>query len=212
VRMRTAWAITMCGVLLGGCGGVYSKHPASDAATTHRDERLVGFWRVDRGVEPALGPKQDQTILVVGRALDSAAGLEVVAVTLKHGGDKDGAVETFQARVLATTIAERTYASVSVPHDPKSGEAAPWVVLRYEAPDADTLIVRSLEEKTLAADVRGKAIAGEVEETKQDGGGDPLLAVTLKASTADLRAFLGKRGDAIFRADAPLVLRRLRVP
>jgi hypothetical protein len=211
--MRARWIGWIGGVVLAGCGGVYSANPASDADATRTDERLVGFWRV----EPAAGAesRRDRTILAIGRAASDTNGagdLEVVSVTLKEGGDKPGRVETSTTRVRPTTIAERPYASVSVPHDEKAGEVAPWVVLRYEVPDADTVIVRGMQEKAVASDVRAGAIAGDVSESKAAEGSAPVLTVTLKASTADLRAFLARRGDAIYRADSPLVLRRLRVP
>ncbi|MCI0636561.1 MAG: hypothetical protein L0206_21970 [Actinobacteria bacterium] len=82
-------------------------------------------------------------------------------------------------------------------------------MLRYEALDADTLRVLAMDERTVADDVRSGTVAGSSSEWKDSATGKPVLAVTLDAPTPALRAYLEKRGDGIYRADRPLILRRV---
>lgn len=200
--MRSPAALILVAALLGGCAGVYANHPPSSAETTRYDARLLGIWRVDEGATPGAGdePSCGRSILVVGRAKAGQPALRVLLVTL----GKDDTIAESAFEVWATTIAEKDYAAVHL-----ASEGASSIVLRYQAIDEDTLRVLSMDERTVADDVRSGAVAGSSSEWKDDATGKPSLAVTLDAPTPALRAYLEKRGDVIYRADRPLVLRRV---
>ena len=208
-------------ILLAGCGGVASTVPASDEATSRVDERLLGFWRVDTTATP---DAKNEGILVVGRHEGSDKTLDLVTVSF----NRDHRIEVDRGEFLATTIEKQEYASLRVPgkgppndkdagmgdetggKDGEPGKAA-WFLLRYTMPDGDTLRVLGMSEKETAADVRAGKVPGRVDESKSAGSGEPTLNVTLQATTTVLRAYLGSRGEAVFKADKPLVLRRLSV-
>ena len=174
--MRARTASVLLAALLGGCGGVFSRSPASDEATTRYDERLVGYWRVDEEATPGAkaDAPRDESILVAGRRAGSEQALELMIVTLK----RDKTLETSRSGLSPTTIGAKEYASVRVPADKeKDKDAAAWTVLRYSMPDADTLRVLGMEEKTAAADVRAGKIPGSVSESKpQPGAESPRYA------------------------------------
>ena len=207
--MRAPTVSILLATLLGGCGGVLSRNPASDGATTKDDERLVGFWYVEDQA-PGSGradPSHDASILVVGRKAAGERSLELVGVTLK----RDTTLDVLRGEALATTIGAKDYASTRFPReDSKPSDGAAWSVVRYDMPDGDTLRVLGMEEKTVASDVRAGKIPGSVSESKEPPGVEPKITVTLETSTAVLRAYLEQRGDGVFGADKPLVLRRLR--
>lgn len=190
-------------LLLAGCGGTFTRSPASDAATTKDDARLLGFWRVDYEASKA-GPEtaHDEGIVVVGRRSDKDPGLRVTTMTLRKGE----ILETITGDTSPTSIAGKDYASVAMgaaPEKPEDG--ALWTVLRYDLPDADTLRVLGMDEKKAAADVHSGAVSGTTSDPKKEGP----MTVTIDASTAALRTWLAARGDDLYRTDHPLVLRRL---
>ena len=171
-----------------------------------------------------LASAKDEGILVVGRHKGSDTTLDLVTVSLNH----DHRIEVDRGEFLATTIEKQEYASLRVPGNgpPDDKDAgmgdetgakqsekatAAWFVLRYTMPDGDTLRVLGMSEKTVAADVRAGKVPGRVDESKGILGGEPTLNVTLEATTTALRAYLESRGEAVFKADKPLVLRRLSV-
>jgi hypothetical protein len=196
--MRLHTISTFALVLLAGCAGVYARQSASDSATTHFDERLVGFWRVDQG--EAAGVPGGRAVFAIGRAAAGQPGLRLATITL----DKNDVIGTTRNDVEATTIARAEYASVHVTDRDDS-----CVVFRYEVPDADTLRVVGMDENVVAAEVRAQTVAGDVSEWTDENTGKEMVAVTLSGSTRELRAYLEKRADGIWRADKPLVLRRL---
>jgi hypothetical protein len=195
--MRLRAISTSALLFLVGCAGVYARRPASDAATTRYDGRLVGFWRVDRG--DAVGVPGERAIFAIGRAAAGRPDLRLATISL----DANDALGTTTNAVEATTIAGRDYASLHI-SDPDDS----CVILRYEAPDADTLHVVSMDENVVAADVRAGAVEGGVSEWIE-ASTKTMLAVTLNGSTGALRAYLERRAGGIWRADKPLVLRRL---
>jgi hypothetical protein len=195
--------ILTASALLAGCGGVACEHPASDAATTKVDERLIGFWQVDRKASGVEGDadKDDEGLFVVGRQPGDDGSLAMATVSLKKGE-----LEIERSLLRATTIEAKAYASV---HSPPPGDEKPgaWWVVRYEVPEPGTLRVLSMNEDEVAKDVRGGKVPGTVQEPKP--GSHDAKMVTLSATVEALRAYLGSRGDAVYRMDRPLVLKRL---
>jgi hypothetical protein len=197
--------------LLAGCGGVVSEHPASDDATTHVDERLIGFWRAD--LEASGGKTKDgvdDAVIAIGKGREPASGLEFVLVTV----DEEGELEVVRDAVRATAIGGKPYLSVRMTERPAPAEkkserpTTGWFVLRYDVPEPGVLRVLGMDVPTVAKDVNEKKVAGTVPPSEP--GADPeSVLVTLSASTEALRAWLESRGDALFKADKPLVLRRL---
>lgn len=202
--MKTRW-FGMVALLLTGCGGVLSEHPASDDATTRVDERLIGFWRVDwRASTGKDGAGANEPgLLVVGRRDAPEGGLELLTVTLKQGAVLDVDREPLRA----TSIAGKPYVSVHV-----TGEGTPpqeaWIVLRYDVPEEGVLRVLAMDVPTVAKDVREGRIPGQAPPPKPGASEDSVL-VTLSANTPALRAWLEQAGDGLFADGKPLVLRRL---
>lgn len=208
--MRARTVAVLLATLLGGCGGVLSKNPASDEATTADDARLVGFWRIDAVASCVEDDAaRDEMMFVVGRRAAPDRTLELLGVSLK----KDGVLDADRYELRPTRIDGRGYASLRNPLGvgPEAKNPESWAIMRYEMPDGDTLRVLSMEEKTVAADVRAGKILGTVSESKEPPGAEPTLTVGLTASTTALRAYLEQRGDGVFRSEKPLVLRRLRL-
>lgn len=198
--MATRFLSLALALLLAGCGGVFSKHPASDDESSRLDERLVGFWRVDAASKADL----DELVLVIGKKAGSERALELVAVGLQ--GDRT--IKTSRAEFYATTIASKDWASVLLPREREERSDPVWGVVRYELADADTLRVVALDETKVAADVRASKVVGEV----VDGvGAGATPTVTLDVPIGVLRAWLEARADAVVRGDEPLVLKRLKV-
>jgi hypothetical protein len=196
--MRYHAISTFALVLLAGCAGVYARQSASDSETTRYDQRLVGFWRVDQG--EAAGIPGGRAVFAIGRAEAGKSFMRLATISL----DKDDVLSASRNEVEATTIADADYASVHVTDRDDS-----CVVFRYEAPDADTLRVVGMDENVVAADVRAQTVAGEVTEWTDENTKKDMVAVTLSGPTGELRAYLEKRADGIWRAGKPLVLRRL---
>ncbi len=200
-----ACGLGIVALLLSGCGGVLSEHPASDDATSRVDERLIGFWRVDGKASTGKdGPaSQEPGLLVVGRRDGPEGGLELLTVSLKQGAVLDVAREPLRA----TSIAGKPYASVHV-----TGDGSPprpsWLVLRYDVPEEGVLRVLAMDVPKVANEVREGRIAGHAPEPGPGRSGDSVL-VTLSADTAALRAWLEQAGDGLFADGKPLVLRRL---
>jgi hypothetical protein len=195
--MRTlvlSLAFALGGAGVAGCGAVVSEEPASDATTSEVDDRLVGFWRVDwaASAPPSGRPGEPppDVIFAVGRRSGPEPFLELAYVGLR----KDRTLEVSKEELRTTTIAGLRHASLF--------EASPgaWHVLRYDVLDDATLRVFGLDEKKVAADVREGAVEGRVDR------GPPVLT----ASTAELGSWLERRGDAVYRTESPLVLRRIR--
>jgi len=190
-------------LLLSGCGGVVSEHPASEGGQSRLDERLLGFWRVDEAATPsAPSERLDETVLLVGREAPGSSTLRLQSLT-RH---PDGTTGSMSSDVVATTIAEKDYASLRL-----NAESAPWALVRYTVDDPDTLRVVGFDERLVAADVRAGTVAGSAPSEKETADPAATVLVTLKATTPALRAYLEKRGDAVARNDRPLVLRRLRL-
>jgi hypothetical protein len=190
-------------LLLPGCGGVECENPASDEAATKHDERLVGFWRLDH---KASGMKDDEVsgdaVFAVGRQRDERGPLALAIVIL----DK-GVLQVEQVQLRATTIGTKPY--VSMGGAPKADEKqGGWGVMRYDVPEEGTLRVLAMNEGEVAKDIQAGKIAGTVKEAKLDNpGGTTMVAVS--ATIDALRAYLASRGDAVFKADKPLVLKRV---
>ena len=208
--MRMCAIAVLAAVLLGGCGGVVSKAPASDDATSRYDERLVGFWHAD-AVASGQGkptPSQDEAILAFGRQEGADRIFELIGVELHP----DKRLELSRGEFTATTIDAKDYASLGLPlTDKAEAKERSWGIVRYEMPDADTLIVVGMDEKAVAADVKAGTIAGATESRAGSAVTEPTLVVTLSASTTVLRAYLEQRGDGAFATARPLVLRRLHL-
>ena len=208
MRLRLRPAAILFATLLAGCGGVFSKNPASDDETTKPDDGLVGFWRIDRAASKLDGDGDDG-VLVVGRKKGSERDLELLLVSLKGEQKTIAEIRTPLRTTSFGQPTARSYASVAdAKEEGKPEVTTSWVVVRYETPDADTLRILAMDEKAVGADVKAGAVEGSAPEPKE-GGRD--VTVTLTATTTALRAYLEKRGDAIWKADAPLVLRRLRL-
>jgi hypothetical protein len=187
-------------LLLAGCGGVECENPASDEATTKHDERLVGFWRLDH---KASGMKDDEVfgdaVFAVGRQRDQKGPLALAIVTL----DK-GVLQVEQAQLRATTLGTKPYLSMG--GAPKADEKqGGWWVVRYDVPEEGTLRVLAMSEEEVAKDIQAGKIAGTVKEAKLDSTAMVAVSATIDA----LRAYLASRGDAVFKADKPLVLKRI---
>lgn len=204
IRGGMAAVAALLPLLAAACGGVVCENPASDGATTVVDERLIGFWRPDSGS----GGEGDEAMLVVGRRPGNEEVLEVLHVTLERGT----VLQSQKQEVRPTAIGDGAWASLR--NEAMSGDGAPrketWSVMRYEMPDASTLKVIALDEKTVAEEVRG-GLGGTVEETKGADGKVSSVLVTLSLTTDALRGWLEKRGDAVLAKDRPLVLRRVRM-
>lgn len=200
--MRTAATLVLAAGLLAGCAGVYTKSPASDDATTRCDARLVGFWRADGGDAASPLPGAERTIFVIGRADPKSASLKLRTTTLRADDTIDGT----DVLVRATVIHDRDHASV---HGPEGNEL--WTVLRYEVVDADTIRVVAMDESKVAADVKAGDVAGRSDTWTTKDDGKSHLAVTLEGSTDVLRAYVDRRGDDVYAADRPLVLKRVQL-
>jgi hypothetical protein len=85
-----------------------------------------------------------------------------------------------------------------------------WIVVRYQVEGADLLRVLGMDEGVVAKDVNAGTIPGRAPEPKP-GEDASARTVTLEATTPVLRAWLEKRGDALWKKDEPLVLRRLKL-
>jgi len=189
-------------LLLAGCGGVVSESPASEGEQTRGDERLLGFWRVDESAtKTAPDARVDETVVLVGREAPGSNELRLMSMTRRP----DDTIGTMSIDVRATTIAAKDYASVRL-----AGETETWGFVRYSLDDPDTLRVVGFDERAVAADVRAGAVAGTAPSEKDSADPHATVLVRLKVTTPALRAYLEKRGDAVARADRPLVLRRLR--
>jgi hypothetical protein len=200
-----ALLVAVASSVLWGCGGVASEFPASDETTTQLDARLVGFWRIDweASTPKGEGPKTDrgESVLAIGRKEGADQALEMVSLEL----DAESKLALDRNDLRATTIGGRSYASVT------GGKIEKWVVVRYDVADEETLRVSVMDEKVVAADVRSKAAAGTVEESKATGSDEPTTHVLLTMPTAVLRSYLERRGDDVYRRDGVLVLRRVRL-
>jgi hypothetical protein len=198
--MRARLLAPFAALLLAACGGVYSTHPASDETTTRFDERLIGFWRVDAPATFGAQKAEAQVaVLAVGRAEAGKVGLRVGMLSM------EGEVVTaFQGDLAPTTIASRDHASVRLSERDPS-----WIVVRYEL-EGEVLRVLGMDAEVVTKDVRAGAVAGRATERKE-GELSFVRTVTLEATTPVLRAWLEKRGDALWKKDEPLVLRRLKL-
>ena len=189
-------------LLFAGCGGVECENPASDDATTKHDEHLVGFWKVDL---KASGIKDEDAsgdaLFAVGRQGDEKGPLVIATVLLQKG-----VLQVQQAQLRATTIGTKPF--VSVGGTQKEEKPRGWTVLRYDVPEEGTLRVLAMDEGEVAKDVKAGKLPGTVQEpTKDSPGSSTMVAVT--ATVEALRAYLLDRGDAIFKSDKPLVLKRV---
>jgi hypothetical protein len=207
------WLVGALTLLLAGCGGVLSEHAASDDTTTQVDARLVGFWRVDWEASGAKGGGEaDQGLFAVGKRKAPDTGLELAVVML----DKEGTLEVQRAALRATAIAGKSYVSIDSTPKPKVGETAPeganpkpqWAICRYEVPEPGVLRILVMDVPTVAKDVNEKKVSGTVPPPGQWETPD-TVTINLSATTYALRAWLEGRGDAVFKVDKPLVLRRI---
>jgi hypothetical protein len=199
--MRTAATLLLAACLLAGCGGVYTKSPASDEATTRYDDRLAGFWRDEGSGASPLSDDGARTIFVIGK--DEKSGLQRLRTITLQAAD---IIKENDCLVRATSIRDRDYASV---HGPEGNSW--WTVFRYEVLDRDTIRVLGMDENKVDADVKSGDVSGRSDHWTTKGDGKSHVAVTLDGSTAALRQYIERRGDGIYAADRPLVLRRLRI-
>jgi hypothetical protein len=200
-------------LVLAGCGGVVSEHPASEPADTRLDERLIGLWRIDREASGETDKDaKGEGIVAIGKTPGPTPGLEFALLLL----ESDGELQFVRDGLRATTIGGKPYVSLHVaaekanpdsrakPDEAKEG----WVIFRYDLSQDGVLRVLGMDVPTVAKDVKEEKIAG-IAPTPEPNAPPDSVTVKLSASTSALRAWLESRGEALFKADKPLVLKRL---
>lgn len=187
-------------LLLAGCGGVTLEHPLSDDKTTAVDEQLIGYWElVPESVgEETAGPGERWPRIAVGRKKGDDRAMEAVGLQLE-----DGYVKVSRLDVRPTRIGDQRYLSLRNPEEAEQG----WFVIRYRFDDDGRMHGRVLDPEASAASVDAGDVQGEVKSP--DRGHDvAALTVEIHATTAEVRAWIEKKGDGLF-AGKDAVLRRL---
>ena len=207
-------------ILLAGCGGVASTVPASDEATSRVDERLLGFWRVDTTATP---DAKNEGILVVGRHEGSDKTLDLVTVSF----NRDHRIEVDRASSSRRRSRSRsTRVCASPGRAPQRQGCGDGRRDRREGRRAGQgrLVPAPVHDARRRHPARPRHV-GEGDgrrRTRGEGPGPHRRVQERGVRGADAQRHATgddpgatrlprSRGEAVFKADKPLVLRRLSV-
>ncbi len=149
--MNAIRLVVCCCAMLAACCPPTSRHPLGGPNAAEFDERLLGNWE-------AVPPSDERLFFHLGRGENR----QIHIVAVEHRAD--GRINHAVFAVTAVRIAERTFINLDLSRLEKEislGNTG-FIILQYDLPDPDALVLRHMNIETLAAAVTAKTLDGRV--------------------------------------------------
>ncbi len=149
--MKAIWFFLGGCMLIGACCPLTSTYPLGGPDAVSYDDRLTGSWEVvpasDERLFFHMGRGEDQRLRIVG---------------VEHRAD--GRINHTDFLITAVRIADRTFINLDLNQLEKevSLDNSGFIILQYDLPTPDTLVLRHMNIQAVAAAVGSKTLGGEI--------------------------------------------------